>query len=52
MESLVSGATGNQRGLSTAGLQSGRELVAAVVRPRELISVTSKLETRFMDTET
>ena len=29
MESLVSDASGNQTGLSAAGLQSGRELVVA-----------------------
>ena len=51
MESVVTGATGNQRGLSTTGLQSGRELVVADPSSNTVRNLHERLEQEKLEQE-
>lgn len=51
MESLVSGAIGNQRDLSTTGLQSGRELVVVDSSPSTARNLPERLEQERLEQE-
>jgi hypothetical protein len=51
MESLVSGAIGNQSGLSTAGLQSGRELVVADPSSNTIRNLQERFEQKILEQE-
>jgi uncharacterized protein YjbI with pentapeptide repeats len=51
MESVVAGVTGNQRGLSAAGLQSGRELVVADPSSNTVRNLEERLEQERLEQE-